>query len=334
MDERLTISASRVGPMLGASKFGTPLSLYLQLRGEMPEMEDNELLKEGRYFEDAIARIAAEKYGFQVDLEAPKELLDGPLSGHPDRWFIQDGHYGVLEIKNTMFGHVGEGGWGDPGTDQVPQTYWLQAQVYCHLAIANAAQFGYPMANYCLLAARLRSGVELYKVHYDAKVIERIKEEAVAFLARVRDGIPPDPIDEQDQRNRWLVEEGKAAQCDVGFLAHLRALQALKADKKSIEQKISDLQTIILGFARDAERIDYVDADGAARTVATLGANRKFDEAACLRDHPDLLKHYAKLDTTKLGKEQKALYERYMRRPENAVEQTRTIRIREKELGL
>lgn len=330
--ENDTISASRVAAMLGMDERCSPLSLYLQMRGEMPGPEDNEVLKEGRYFEDAIARIASEKYGFELDLDAPLELKNDVLIGHPDRWFGKGDDYGVLEIKNTLYGEVGSGGWGDPGTDQVPKGYWLQAQVYCYLATKSKGAVGERCADYALLAARLRGGVQLYKIPLDLQVIERVKEEARAFLQRVRDGVPPDPQDEADARNRWLVTPKKEVEISTDDIAVLRSIVEAKRQIKQLEQFVSDKQFYLLSRAQDGELLVHTDKDGVKKTYASLSANRKFDEAACLAEFPEALTKWPKLDVSRLAREDRVLHERYMKRAENPVEQTRVIRIREKEL--
>lgn len=333
MASPLMIRASAVGAVLGLSKFQSPLTLYHRMRGEIPEQEDNELLKEGRYFEDAIGRIAADKYGFEIQLDAPLSMTDGDiLSGHPDRFFVMEGKIGVLEIKQTRYGEIGHGGWGDPGTDQVPEDYWFQTQTYSDLALRNTDLFGYPVADFGLLAAHMNSGTELYKIPHDPQVMVKVREECRAFVKRVLDGDAPDPQDEADARNRWAVRERNPIGCDAGMLEQLRQLVRLKEQEKALRSQISEMQTAILCFAQDHDAIVYHDENGAERTVATLGVNRKFDANQCLAEHPDLLNNYATLDTSKLRKDNRKMYDAYSRKPQNAVDQTRVLRVKEKML--
>jgi len=328
------IRASAVGAVLGLSKFQSPLTLYLRMRGEIPEQEDNELLKEGRYFEDAIGRIAAEKYGFELHLDSPTYMDDGEiLDGHPDRFFVMDGQIGVLEIKNTRYGNVGHGGWGDPGTDQVPDDYWFQAQTYNDLAKRNTQLFDYPVADFSLLAAHMNSGTELYKIPHDPQVMGKVREACHAFVERVRTGNPPDPKDEADARNRWAVRESNPIGCDIRIVEQLRRLRDLKAQEKQIAASISEVQTAILCYAQDHDSIVWTDEEGVERVVATVGVNRKFDAKQCLENHPELLTNYATLDKAKLRKENRKLYDSYSRKPTEAVDQTRVLRIKDKALG-
>lgn len=316
------ISASRIGSMLGLNPRQTPLALYLQMRGEMPPLEDNEVLEEGREFEDAIAKIACRKYGLRLlDAVAPGEVRRGNLVGHPDRLVRRDkdGEVFVLEIKNTLFGEEGEGGWGQPGTDQVPRPYWLQSGSY-----------GWMRRDpFTLLAARLRGGTVLYEIPVDDAVMQKVDEEAGAFLQRVRDGVPPDPLDEADHRRRWLVVDEEVAIGTSVELELLRSLRDLREQQKAAKDAESKIATLLLGFAKDAGRIDVPHpVTGEQITVATLQSDRRFDMEAFLREQGETAMHYKTLDTAALRKKEATLYERYMRKPLVASEQKRVIRIK------
>lgn len=313
--------------MLGVSRRMSPLALFHKLRGDLPEVEDNELLKEGRYFEDAIARIAAEKYGFRVDFTRER-LTAGPLTGEPDRFWEHEGFVGILEIKNTMFADVGESGWGDPGTDVVPQDYWLQCQVYGHLfqqCRKPDAWEGDETSEVVKLAARLYGGTRLYEIKLDRDVIARIIAEAGDFLARVRENDPPSPRDEADMRMRWLVQKGKQVTATAEIAAHIKNLGELSAQIRVAEKAASDIKTLLLGFAQDADAI----LDDQGNTLATLGANRMFDEAAFIAENPSLVPLCMRLSKEAVKKNAgQKVYDRYMRTPQSALEQTRTIRIK------
>lgn len=318
--EQKTISASRVAAMLGVSPYQTPLSLYFELRGELGEQEDNELLEEGREFEAAIAKIACRKFGFELIGSGQLELSYGPLSGHLD-FVVRDetGRLVVLEIKHTLFGASGDDSWGEPGSDQVPRHYWLQDQTYTHLL---KRKHGEEAADYGYLAARLRRGVTLYKVNYDRAVCEKLEQEAWAFLARVEASNPPDAQDEADARRRWSVEGEKVAVAGEEQMAVLRALAAIRAQKKALDAEEANLALLVLGWAQDAGRV--VSEGGEA--LATLTVSRRFDAVAFAEQHPDIAARHQRLDSSLLGKEQRKLYEAFMRYPPQA-EQTRAIKL-------
>jgi hypothetical protein len=322
-----TISASRVGAMLGVDPRKSPLALFHELRGDLPEQEDVEILREGREFEDAIGRVCSWKFGVKVIDTGGINLEHGPLSGHPDRFFVQDNTIGVLEIKNAL--RTNDGTWGDTGTDLVPKHYWLQAQVYAHLyAECFGGREGVDMttADYVLLAANmLHGGTRLYTIRRDAEVMAMIEKEAEDFLRRLRDNDPPTPRDEEDMRRRWLVDGEKQVVATSEVIAQCRTLAQLNKQIREAEKAASDLKTLILGYAQDAAKL--VDESG--NVVATMGADRKFDADAFAAENPDLAAQFrTKLDTAALSKQARAVYERYMRKPATAQEQKRTIRIK------
>jgi hypothetical protein len=281
---------------------------------------------EGREFEDAIARIAARKYGLTIESSGEK-MSCGDITGTTDRIVTVDGKMAVLEIKNTRHGSIGDGQWGDPGTDQVPLHYWFQAQIYAWLwsvvAPDKAAQF-------CLLAAHLNNGTTLYKIPLDVAVIAKIQDAVRGFVARLEGDNPPEPRDEDDMRKRWLVREEAVAEGGAEQLSWVNQLRDLGVKRREIEAAESQLKTLLLGFAQDRSKIAVKHPQtGELVVIATLGSDRQFDADRFLADHPLLASQYMRLDTTRLGKEQRKVYEQYMRRPERATEQKRTIRLKE-----
>lgn len=328
-----TISASRVGAMEGVDPRMSPLALYHELRGELPPRPDDEAMMEGRFFEDAVARIFASKYNVEVDLDIPQKMEHGVLSGHADRFWRDGDKMGVLEVKNTMFGGA-DGDWGDPGSDKVPLHYWFQAQVYGHLfRVANLHSEECVPADSVFLAARLSGGVRKFEIKVDEEVVRKVGDDAHAFLARVREGNPPDPRDEADMRMRWLVKEDLVATGGMEQLQWAAKLKELSDARKEIEKQESDIKTLLLGFAKDASKIVVPHPEtGVPLTICTLGADRSFDAAAFQAAHPDVAARYMRLDATKLGKEQRTLYERFMRKPADVMEQKRVIRLKEVKL--
>lgn len=325
-----TISASRIGALLGVDPRKSPLTLYHELKGEIAPIPDSEVLMEGREFEEAIARIACKKYNLQK-VTSQVEYHTKQITGHAD-FVVKDGSgkLVILEIKNTRHGAAGDGQWGDAGTDVVPLHYWFQVQVYIWLLKQYEPEFS---ADYGLIAAHLRDGTTLYKIPYDAKVIEKIQIEVANFIQRLETDNPPDPKDEADMRLRWTVREDAVATGGSEQLEWCKKLRELGQQRRQIEAQESELKTLLLGFAKDCAKITVPHpTTGEPVVIATLGSDRQFDAARFFQENPTMASMYMKLDTTRLGKEQRTLYEQYMSRPTSSVNQKRTIRIKEVEL--
>lgn len=346
-----TISASRVAAILGLDPYLSPLTMFLLARGEIEEKDigDDEAVLQGRFYERATADIACHKYGMTIVPGFEQmEMRDGCLSGHPDFVAIDEhGNFAVLEVKNPFFAIANSDEWGDPGTDLVPKRHFIQSLTYNHLLMmwskssnddfanafrSNARHGG--VADYAYVIARLRGGVERYKIPYDKQVIAKIESEVAMFLDRVERNDPPDPRDEQDMRRRWAADPGKVAECNDAMLYQMKALQDVKAQIKALEEQKEQIQTMILGFAQDASAIEYVDEFGARTMVATAKASRQFNKEKCFAEHgPRLIeKGLITIDTTRLAKEQKALYESYMEVVVERGKQRRSLLIQGKEL--
>ena len=337
-----TVSNSRLAAMLGMDSRCSQLALYHRMRGEVPDIQDNEAMRQGRYYEEATAKLCCDTRGMQlIQTGAQETVSEGRFSGHRDFAAIDEhGKLVTLEVKNLMFADVDgeENGWGEPETDQVPMAYLLQEMGYIHTHHGKPivqdptsdvpdALRDHRFADYGYIAARLRSGVHRFKIQLDPAVIAKLDAEMEAFLENVKNGNPPTPQDEADARNRWAVKDDTWVEADESILETMRLKLAGKEQIKLLAEADKAYNLLILSYAKEKSRIDWN-----GRTVATLNANRAFDAKACVADHPKILEEYSKLDTTRLKAEQPTLYEIYSKKPESAVDQTRPIKLKKKVL--
>lgn len=322
-----TISASRIGPMLGVSPWQTPLQLYMELRGELQPKEDNAVLEEGREFEQAIFNIGCRKFGYSVYRDAGEELTRGNLIGHPDRVAIdRSAGLVVAEIKHTLFGAEGDEKWGEAGTDQLPEHYKLQLMAYQWMLRDKPGT----IADHGVLFARLVAGVTRYVVKVDDEKMHEINALAGEFLERVREGRPPDPINEADCRMRWLAQPGKRHQADEEMRQWLHELGSLTAARLSAEKREKELKKVILLAVEDASEIVDIDDRFVPRVLATVNANRVFDGKGFAAAHPDIVREfqYQEVDWSTLRKKHAGLAESFMRSPLDWKEQTRVLRLK------
>jgi hypothetical protein len=340
-----TIRASSIAAMLGLDPRKSPLALFHELCGttgfddaDEQDGDDEDApiddpILEGRLFEDAVANVVRRKFKLMVeDPDDSKELRDRHIVGHRDRIFTEDGRHGVLEIKNP-FTPVADG-YGDPGSDVVPRRHWCQTQTYQGLFRRFMASLPAPagdpllVADHSYLAARLRGGVELFKVGYDDEVYEAFQKEAERFLHRVHMGDPPTPRDEQDMRRRWMVDDTRTVIVGADVLAWMKQLKEVKAGLKAGKQAESELKTLIFGRVADAKFVSYRDGDeGPITSIATVGSDRRFDVAAFTVAHPDLAQRCQKLDKAAVKALDERLYDSFMRKPANIAEQKRVLRL-------
>lgn len=132
------LSASRVAAVLGFSKWSTPFDAWRKIIEEEkpgilerlgidpPERTENAAMIFGLAFEDAICRLVEELGEKKVyDREAFYEHESQPyISAHIDG---RIGPLTLIENKTTNI-RSWRDGWGEPGSEQIPENYMLQIQ--------------------------------------------------------------------------------------------------------------------------------------------------------------------------------------------------------------
>jgi hypothetical protein len=129
------ISGSRAAAVLGLSEYQSPFSVWQRLCEErrpgfnasrgylLPEDPENASIRFGLAFEDAIATLVERKTGLVIS-DREREYAEDFNTCHVDGIFSDNAMY---EAKTTTLFSFWEG-WGEAGTDRVPQSYQIQAQ--------------------------------------------------------------------------------------------------------------------------------------------------------------------------------------------------------------
>lgn len=174
------IGGSDAPAILGLSARKTPLEVYLDKRGELPAEPDNDAMRMGRLLEPVVRQEYAERTGRVVS--QPKAMLTHPkygfVVGHPDG--IIQGEARGYEGKTARF----DFGWGEPGTDQIPQDYVIQVQHYMLLTDLPVFDVGVLIGG---------QDFRIYEVSADRELQEMILDAEAAFWPRVQRGEPPEP---------------------------------------------------------------------------------------------------------------------------------------------
>lgn len=175
------LGGSDIAVILGLSPWKTPLELYLEKTGELPEpdLSANEAVHFGNVLEDVVADEYARRTGEKVrrNNQTLYHSTHPFLLGHLDREVV--GKRKVLEIKTASGSQRSQ--WGEPETDQVPEYYLVQVAHYMALRDYDSAD-----------VAVLFDGREFvrYTVGRDPELEKMIIDAAVSFwrgnvLARV-----------------------------------------------------------------------------------------------------------------------------------------------------
>lgn len=186
------IGGSDVAATLGLSPWKSPRELYEEKRGGVEIVEPSEPMRWGTLLEPVIRQEYAERTGRTV--RVPTEALVHPthafMCANPDG-LTDDGR--VLEVKCARNAY----GWGEPGSDAIPQHYLLQVQ---HYLIVSAL----PVADVAVLIG----GCEYrqYEIPADPELQEMLIEGERAFWEAVESGSPPD-VDLDSPRSLEIVRK-------------------------------------------------------------------------------------------------------------------------------
>lgn len=133
------VTASAVGALFGCHPYETALSLYAEKSKPRPDaLEDNGVLRRGRWFEAAAIKAARELRP-KWEITEPFVYLrdtDNRVGCTPDAYFVDgDGQCGVLQIK-TVAKEVFKSEWhGGDGAFEVP--FWIALQSYTEARLSG-----------------------------------------------------------------------------------------------------------------------------------------------------------------------------------------------------
>jgi putative phage-type endonuclease len=190
--ERMTgIGGSDAAAVLNLSQRKTVLDVYLEKRGELAPFVDNDATRWGQLLEPAVRQEYAERTGRIVT--QPSRML------RHEKWPFVIGHPDGL-IPDAQRGYEGktartDKGWGEPGTDQVPEDYVLQVQHYMLLTEL-------PVFDIVVLIGG--QDFRMYEVPADRELQELLLDAEHDVWQRVQRGEPPEPTWEHPATNAAL----------------------------------------------------------------------------------------------------------------------------------
>lgn len=216
------ISASNAAAILGLKPFGkTPMDAWLDIKGLKTKDVDTRAKRQGRHIESALANMYADDTGCKlVVVDEPIIHPSLPwLCGTPDR-LVEGGQKGV-EIKNV--GKFMAHGFGDPGTDAIPDYYLVQVSIY--MAIT-----AYPIFDvYASIAGEYP---EVYPVERDMELENTILEKLDEWYKTYIVGNKEPEIDSSSACAEYLAAK------------YPRNFKPLKAADETTEQLLSRLAEV------------------------------------------------------------------------------------------
>jgi putative phage-type endonuclease len=196
------IGGSEIAAALGLNPYKSPLELWLEKTGRRPGFQGNARTEWGLDVEPALRSWYVRAHDLAV-------LVPAASLYHPEHTWLRATPDGIalredpgeapmwdhgFEAKNV--GRRSAHRWGEPGTDEVPIEYLLQAQQ--GMAVAS-------LHRWVIVASIAGDPPAEYIVHRDREIIEMIVDGGSAFMALVADDVEPE-IDASEAWSDHLAE--------------------------------------------------------------------------------------------------------------------------------
>lgn len=263
-ERRKGVSASDVAGILGLSKWDTPLSVYLDKRGLLEEKSAAHL-EWGHRLEPVIAEAYLDRVGLCPHHLEPSALCVHPkepwLLATPDRFVLgADGRVErLLELKTAGQ----DDGWGEEGTDQVPDYYLTQVQHQMHVT-------GVPVTD---LAVLIRgSDFRVYTVAYSPELYAAVLPILRTFWRMVENGEPPAPDYSHPDTPKLLdllhrPAAGVRVSLGDDVLALARDYVALRARAGEADRESDRVRAALTAAMGEASAADLPDGTQVVRTL-------------------------------------------------------------------
>lgn len=239
---RKGVGSSDIAPILGLSTYATPLDIWRdKILGPDLEPDDNRR-KWGRLLEPLVRQQAAEALGTTIEVPAPLERDDWMRANLDGLTAAGD----VVEIKTAGVDQAAE--WGEPGTDDVPESYL--AQVAWQLAVA-----GRSLAHVAVLIGG--NDFRMYRIPRNLELERAILDRCHSFwFENVKRQVPPENVSLADARKRWRHEiAGKVVKATPEILERLDAKVMLENGRSGLIKDIERINFRLAEFMGDAEAI-------------------------------------------------------------------------------
>ena len=242
---RQGIGGSDVAAILGVSKWKTPRDIWLSKIDTSVEFEDRQTLQQliGTALESHVLRLYSNQTGrtvrrshqLHVDPDHPMLIanLDARTAGR------------LIEIKTAR----NDDDWGDPGSDDVPQDYWLQVQHYLQVTRVPVCDVAVLFLN------QSEPDVAVYEIPRSDQYAEVVAELVDWWGRHVEGRSEPAPTTSSDCGRRWPRSNGGEAIATHECLIAIEELRGLKAALKAMEDRKDQLETVIKSTMGEAEKL-------------------------------------------------------------------------------
>lgn len=242
MDRTKFLGASEAGAVLGLSPYRSPFKVWQEKTGQIIPDPPGIPMRAGNALESLVLDLFQEETGKMVG-DRQAEFID---KAHPFIVCHVDGVADsgeIVEAKTTG----SDKGWGEPGTDQIPQVYLAQVTVQMYLA-------GLRIAYVPVLIGR--EDFRIYKVERDEELEKMVLPRLVKFWTdHVEKNIAPPPVTLSDLYEAFPRHEARQVEASEEVVRAVRGLARVKEEIKALESLKETHEKVILEAMGSADEL-------------------------------------------------------------------------------
>lgn len=258
LDRHGYIGGSDSAAAIGLNKYHSTFDLWQEKCGLVPSFQGNEATLWGKLHEPVVRQQVAERTGRVIRL--PTETIFHPkhkfIGCHPDG--VMDGRR-LYEGKTARFAD----GFGDEGTDQVPEHYLVQVQHNMMVCDLDVCDLGVLIGG---------SELRLYEIPADKNMQQLILDAEQRFWTMVLAKIPPPPDTGREDaievlKRMYPGTDGKSIEADDALNTVAEDLKAQKLIVKNAEGLVTEMKAKLLAAMGNATYLTLKDGSKYRRAL-------------------------------------------------------------------
>ena len=267
----LGIGGSDCAKILGQSKFGTPLDVYIEKK-EKPFHAPNFRMKLGTQLEPLIQEKYKELTGYPCTFNNPTIFH----SGYPFLFAHVDGianNERIIECKATYNSTE----WGEEGTNQVPVDYLCQVMHYMLITGLKVADIIVFMID--------KEQFKMFHVEHDPDLINLILKKECQFWQNFINEIPPAPTSLEDIKNYYKISNPTKIEAPSEVYHLYNDLKNIRQQMRALKPEEERLKHSIMSFMKENEMLVTDE-----KTLCTWKSQhvKRFDLARFKEEYPQL----------------------------------------------
>jgi len=277
-DRMLGIGGSDCAAALGLSKFKTPYQLYQEKIGEAEPQDETWEMARGKALEPLLRQHYANTTGREVIVPHSAIVSEQyPFMRYNPDGLTEDR---LQEFKTAAYGS----GWGESGTDEIPQEYLLQVQhgmIVTRRAVADCS------------ASIAGNAPKYFVIEADRELQEMIIEKEHDFWQMVTHRRAPEPTTNDDVAKMYSRVNGQSVEISDEIRGALNTLRIVRVKIKDFENEKESLEVEIKNFMGEAETLIDAGHTVLATWRQQAGAKR-IDSDLLKKEQPAIANQYTK----------------------------------------